>query len=177
MPLIPRQRENASDSETKGMIGLFIVCSKQIKVLLKKKLGEKIRMGGGGGGGGTSQPERPSSDPCVKVMAMAESSYARLLLKIKVIRVHKYAKFPCTNTIWYFICFKKKISSFIKRYGSYMYVHFCEVTSSGNAYLCAPPYTCSCVPVFILRASISWHLFHCILLVWYLVWFGFMLFI
>ena len=67
----------------------------------------------GGGGGGTSQPERPSSVPCMKVIAMAESSYACLLLKIKVIRVHKYAKFPCTTTMWYFICFKKKISSFI----------------------------------------------------------------
>ena len=74
------KRENAFDSEGKGMIGLFVVCSKQIKVNTGRK---KIRMGGGGGGvlgggGGTSQPERPSSDPCVKVMAMTESSYAGL---------------------------------------------------------------------------------------------------
>ena len=43
------RRENASDSERKGMIGLVIVCSKQIKVLLEKKLGGKSGWEGGGG--------------------------------------------------------------------------------------------------------------------------------
>ena len=40
------KKENASDSERKGMIGLFIVCSKQIKVLLEKKTGGKNQDGG-----------------------------------------------------------------------------------------------------------------------------------
>ena len=65
---------NASDSERKRIIGF------------KKNLrqADKSRGGGGGRGGGrTSQPERPSSPTCVKVMTMGGKSDAGLLVKSK----------------------------------------------------------------------------------------------
>ena len=57
------KRENASDSERNRMIGLL--CIRQAD----KSIDEKTQLHGGRS---SSQPERPSSFACVKVMTMAE---------------------------------------------------------------------------------------------------------